>query len=196
MTDSCPRPRPGCTCSFLPRTSAGRRPGSLPVMRKSMPASWPTLLDRQVAQHSRLAKARHGKVAPRSRRSSRRRRPRGPWHRSSSGTCPGAQRAAFRELPIIFFAQHAVGANLADSTPRAARGSVGASASRLDAVLERTQPLHSCMTCTPAPDAAGLQRGRRGAGSTCTPARHTPAAALRRPRDGSMGRESAASAAR
>ena len=56
MTDSCPRPRPGCTCSFLPRTSAGRRPGSLPVMRKSMPASWPTLLDRQVAQHAaRLA---------------------------------------------------------------------------------------------------------------------------------------------
>ena len=47
-------------------------------------------------------------------------------------------RPASRELPIIFFAQHAVGANLADSTPRAACGSVGASASRLDAVMERT----------------------------------------------------------
>ena len=50
------RPRPRCTCSFLPRRSASRRPRSPPVMRKSMSASWPTLLGRQVGQHARLAK--------------------------------------------------------------------------------------------------------------------------------------------
>ena len=194
LTDSCPRPRPGCTCSFLPRTSAGRRPGSLPVMRKSMPASWPTLLDRQVAQHSRLANG--------STRQSCTSLP--PivsatpptWSmasvelrnvpRSATGGLPRASNHFFRSArsrrePCR---QHSKGCTRL-------RGRLSFSSRRCVGAYATATQLHDVH--------AGTRR--RWASARATRGRidvhgRTPAAALRRPRDGSMGRESAASAAR